>query len=173
MLGFFVREASLKRRRPLFGAALGCVLVAAACGGSTVTIPDSDGGGQSGGDGGGPSGDGGGTSSDGGGGTSGDGSALDASACRSADGGVPEGETGCTNSESCVAVLLAPCCGPQYAVGVNHAFRDAFLACESAVEAACGARGCASGPIEAQDGKTGQFDQVQVSCDNGTCRTHF
>ena len=155
-------------------------VVLVGCGGHTDTLftgdaPDAtatggDGGGGTGGkDGGGPLPDGGSGLTDGA--ATSDGSAP--SACFLPDGGVRPAAKGCTNTGSCAVTLHGGCCGPQYADGINHAFVTEFTACETAVQMACGARGCATGPVFAEDGNTGDPSKLGVSCDKGTCRTFF
>ncbi len=98
---------------------------------------------------------------------------VDASSCFTPDGGTVERFKACDDDPTCVIATRVPCCGPAYAVGINHSFIAAFAACESALEASCSpGRGCASGPTFADDGKSGDITVIGVRCDNGSCTTY-
>jgi hypothetical protein len=166
-------------RRWLWGPAIVGLLIS--CGGHAdftlgVDNPDAT---ANGGEGGAPPGaDGSTTTADGSarldGETSGDGAiAADGAACFESDGGVRPTAKGCTNPQSCAITIHGGCCGPQYADGINHAFVKDYTACEAADSLACGARGCVSGPIYDEDGKTGKGGTLQVTCDNNICRARY
>jgi hypothetical protein len=97
---------------------------------------------------------------------------VDAAACFAPDGGTIERFKACQDDPSCVIVTRVPCCGPEYAVGINHSFMDSFSACESALEASCApGRGCANGPTFAEDGKSADITIIGVRCADGLCAT--
>jgi hypothetical protein len=165
------------------------VLPAAACGGSTTTSGDlfAQGGddaaadGTSGADGGTSGDDAGGPGRDGG--PSADAGASDAAAldCFLPDGGVRPEWKACTSAQACTEKLhQLNCCGSELAVGLNHAFVNAFGKCEAAWDAKFPGCGCAAAPTMTENGDTlGQGGTIVVECVDirsngvGVCRTRI
>jgi hypothetical protein len=92
----------------------------------------------------------------------------------------PTFDKGCTDTINCVIGLhQINCCGALVAIGINHAFRDAFDKAEADWRMACPAVcGCVAGPTRAEDGKVGSSPNVMVRCEsvgNGMreCMTFF
>ncbi len=71
------------------------------------------------------------------------------------------------------------CCGSYIAIGYGRAEQPAFDTAEADWSMQCPACGCVAKPTVAEDGTTGDFLNVKVSCvianpgDLGQCRTHF
>jgi hypothetical protein len=168
--------STARARSAAFGTVLAGFALVSACEGSSTgpsdhdPVPSVDGSTTSGGDGA--------ASSDGAApdGTAQDGAPADAaaSACFAADGKVLATLKRCTGDGDCVVRMRVPCCGPTYGVGINASFADAFAACEGPLEAACApGRGCSSGPLFAEDGRSGELRNILLKCDAGACRTSF
>jgi len=106
--------------------------------------------------------------------------AIDARAGACDAGTFPTFDKACTDTPNCVIGLhQIDCCGTLVAIGLNHAFLDAFNKAEAEWRQACpSACGCAPGPTRAEDGKVGPSQNVRVQCDsigNGmrACTTSF
>lgn len=85
-----------------------------------------------------------------------------------------EAERGCLDGMSCVAVTRqTDCCGTRAVTAVASSARVDF----ERDAATCGSRfldcDCVAGPTVADDGSTGDPDDVIVECVSGTCRTRF
>jgi hypothetical protein len=125
-------------------------------------------------------------SADGSGGATGDAStskdavAIDARPMTCDAGTFPTFDNGCSDTINCsIGLHQINCCGTLMAIGINHAFRDAFDKAEANWRTACPAAcGCVAGPTRAEDGKVGSSQSVMVKCESsgpgsGRCTTFF
>ncbi len=112
--------------------------------------------------------------------TSKDAVAIDARPMTCDAGTFPTFDNGCSDTINCsIGLHQINCCGTLLAIGINHAFRDAFDKAEASWRMACPAAcGCVAGPTRAEDGKVGSSQSVMVTCESsgpgsGRCTTFF
>jgi hypothetical protein len=101
--------------------------------------------------------------------------------CSTGPGPFPDFPNGCTANDACsIGFHLPQCCGNWAAIGINRNAQTNFDKTEQLWEAGCSGCACpVSGLATAQDGQTGQKQNVHVQCKisagavSGTCVTYF